>query len=125
MFSSLNRLYGIGDVIDRWFVLLHKIDIKMHNGESFDKEAQESNMVKDYLSEVTGGDLAMHIEQLFLANHDIWTLESDLRQGKQISDEEAGRKSKLIREINDMRRVAHRNAINRITRTGYTEEKIK
>ena len=124
MKHPLDVLYGLGDVLDRFFVVLHKIAIKRKANEPFEKEQEDANLIRKYLEEEYSLDLAMHIEALFEANHEIWELESDMRKGKDISDEEAGKRSKQIRLINDKKRIKHRNAINQISGTGITEKKV-
>ena len=121
---TLESLYGVGDITDRMFVLLHKIEHAQLNNLSYEKEDIDLKLIEDYLVDKFGMDFVVAIESLFKANHDIWTLESDLRKGVDISNEEAGAKSKQIRKINDTERVVARNKVNEITKTGYTEKKV-
>ncbi len=52
------------------------------------------------------------IDKLAIANLKIAILEADLRKGKEISNEEAGKLSKKIRKINDEERIPCKNALN-------------
>ena len=71
--------------------------------------------------EISLGDL---VDKLTIINNKIWHLESDIRKGKLDGDlEETGRRAIQVRELNN-ERIALKNAINEISKTGFKEVKV-
>jgi len=121
--KTLESIYGIGDVLEKMFILEHKIVIKKQKNEDCAAEQTELSGIKEYVNQYKIG-LADLISGLFSAHHQIWERESELRQGKDMSDEDAGRLAKEIRVINDTLRIPFRNKINELTNTGIVEQKV-
>jgi hypothetical protein len=70
-------------------------------------------------------EITKYVEELYKINGKIWDLESDIRKGKEgeLGLEEVGRRAIIIRNFNG-ERVAVKNNINILYKTGFIETKI-
>jgi len=117
----------IAEIIDRLSIVTLK---KNHDSENLEilKEWDIYNSefitycIRNKELEVT---LVNAQEQLFEINGKIWTLESDIRKGKEneLGLEEVGRRAIAIRELNKQR-INVKNAITVLTNQGHKEIKI-
>jgi len=111
--------YDIGHLIDMLSILYRKKTIL--NDNSFDKQYKE--ILSSLRSEGLDEKLIEQIIILHNSNCEIWHLEADLRQGKEMPLDEIGKRAIAIREINRIR-IGATNEINRLTNSGYKEVKI-
>ena len=110
-----NLKMSLGDIADRYSICL----LKSQRG---------SINVNDELSalktEIDSNGLHGYVEELYKVNGEIWTLESDIRQGKEglMTLEEIGKRALLIRDFNKIR-VDIKNKINIKHQSGFIEYK--
>ncbi len=96
----------VGDIFDKWSILgmkVRELSQDLEEYEKYNKEAQELFNVS----------FIIQVADLVRANQKIWTLESDIRNGKDMPLEEVGRRALQIRDINRMR-IEAKNKINEI-----------
>lgn len=106
----------IGEIADRYSIC--KLKSKRTNldcNEELDLLRKELCLYKD---------IDIYIDQLYEINGSIWSLESDIRLGKegQLGLKEVGRRAIKIRNYNGMR-VQVKNSINSLFQEGFLETK--
>jgi len=110
--------YSIGDVCDRYSILLLK---KERGGLPVDDE------LKVYKKELDKyPDIWVAVSMLYIVNGNIWSLESDIHLGKEdeLGLEEVGRRAIRIREHNK-ERIGVKNRLNERYGEGFIEIKSK
>ena len=110
---------SIGDIIDRWSIAYLK-----HQRANQDT-SQEINEYIDYCKEkYSQKDIKEYFNLLLKVNGDIWSLESDIRKGKEgeLGLEEVGRRALQIRNFNGIR-VKLKNELNLKYNEGFQEIK--
>lgn len=109
-----------GEFFDRYTIVLRKA---IHIKDS--KYQAELIHMEEIMPEVLPGNVWLHVIRLMMINSDIWSLESDMRKGKEgkLGYEEVGRRALLIRDINATR-VKTVNAINELFGIHEKEEKF-
>ena len=107
---------SVGDLADRYSICRLKQE-RAKVDSSAEMNALQSAMPVDVR-------LQEYLDFLYLINGSIWTLESDLRRGKEgeLGLEEVGRRAIQIRNWNQMR-VFMKNELNTLFGTGFTEIK--
>jgi len=106
----------IGEIADRYSICKLKserTDLDCH--EELDMLYQELSLYEN---------IEIYIDQLYEINGSIWSLESDIRLGKEgkLGLEEVGRRAIKIRNFNGMR-VQVKNTINSLYKEGFVETK--
>lgn len=108
---------SIGEIVDRFSIIKLKSErTDVNCKEEFEALASELQNIPD---------VANYVRQLYEINGRIWDLESDIRKGKEgeLGLEEIGRRAIRIRSFNG-ERIAVKNTINTIYKTGFVETKI-
>jgi len=113
--------YSLGDVIDKLSILIRKI--------YFGEEAaypEYQSIIKGLNASGINSHLITATIRLTMANIDIWNLENEIRKGgeKKFTLSEIGRRAIAIRNLN-RKRVEYKNEINRTTKKGFREVKIR
>lgn len=110
---------SIGDVIDRWTIAYLK---QIRGGVN---TTDEQYAYQDYCAEYNQKIIVEAFKQLFQHNGDIWSLESDIRKGKEseLGLEEVGRRALQIRDHNKLR-IKVKNELNQIFNEGFEEVKV-
>lgn len=110
---------SIGDVIDRWTIAYLK------NIRGNIDNTDEIYEYQDYCQTYDQNVISRFFKELLQHNGDIWTLESDIRKGKddELGLEEIGRRAIQIREHNKLR-IEVKNRINSYFKEGHQEIKI-
>lgn len=118
-----NISMSLGDVIDRLTILSRKI---FFGEEGAYKEHNYLTEGIDKLDIKLSGALLAVIIRLNSMNMEIWNLENEIRNDTEnaMSNEEVGKRAKLIRDYNK-KRVEYKNEINRLTEMGFREFKTK
>lgn len=110
---------SIGDVIDRWTIAY----LKLYRGmiDTTKEQGSYSEYCQNYDQKV----LKEAFDRLLQFNGDIWTLESDIRKGKEgeLGLEEVGRRALAIRDLN-AGRIRIKNELNERFKEGFVEEKV-
>jgi hypothetical protein len=108
---------SLGEVVDRYSI------VKLKSERTDVDCIEELEALTKELTKVEG--LTEYVQQLYDVNGRIWDLESDIRKGKEgeLGLEEVGRRAIMIRGING-ERVAIKNTINKIYKTGFVETKV-
>jgi hypothetical protein len=108
---------SLGEVVDRYSI------VKLKSERTDVNCVEELTALGEELNKVEG--LTEYVEQLYKVNGRIWDLESDIRKGKEgeLGLEEVGRRAIAIRGING-ERVAIKNTINTLYKTGFVETKV-
>lgn len=110
---------SIGDVIDRWTIAY----LKHYRGkiDTYDECEEYRIYSENYDIKV----IKEAFDGLLKANGDIWTLESDIRQGKEgeLGLEEVGRRALAIRDLN-AGRIKIKNQLNERFEEGFVEVKV-
>lgn len=110
---------SIGDVIDRWTIAY----LKHYRGkiDTYDECEEYRVYSENYDIKV----IKEAFDGLLKANGDIWTLESDIRQGKEgeLGLEEVGRRALAIRDLN-AGRIKIKNQLNERFEEGFVEVKV-
>ena len=108
---------SLGEVADRYSI------VKLKSERTEVDCAEELQALTEELNKAEG--LAPYIQQLYEINGRVWDLESDIRKGKEgeLGLEEVGRRAIMIRGING-ERVAIKNTVNKIYKTGFLETKV-
>ena len=108
---------SLGEIADRYSI------VKLKSERTEVDCAEELQALTEELNKVEG--LAPYIQQLYEINGRVWDLESDIRKGKEgeLGLEEVGRRAIMIRGING-ERVAIKNMVNKIYKTGFLETKV-
>lgn len=96
------------DILDKISILILKV---IH-------DVGVSDELLELLSDFMPQQDAMVFVDLLLINSKIWNLEADIRQGKELSLEEIGKRALAIRDINK-KRIAVKNTLSK-----YKEIKI-
>ena len=111
---------SIGDVIDRWTIAYLK------NTRGGVDTVVEQYAYQDYCTGYNQKSVADTFKDLLQHNGDIWTLESDIRKGKEgeLGLEEVGRRALQIRDHNKLR-IEAKNRINSQYNEGFQEIKVK
>jgi len=111
---------SIGDVIDRWTIAYLK------NVRGGVDTVEEQYTYQDYCTKYNEKMIADTFKELLKHNGDIWTLESDIRKGKEgeLGLEEVGRRALQIRDHNKLR-IEVKNRINSHYNEGFQEVKVK
>lgn len=109
---------SIGDVVDRWTIAY----LKFYRGK-IDTVSEQYAYV-DHCANYDQAVIADSFKELLKHNGDIWTLESDIRQGKEgeLGLEEVGRRALQIRDHNQLR-IAVKNKLNQYFNEGFIEYK--
>lgn len=112
---------SLGDVIDRVSILSRKI---FFGEEGAYKEHTYLTEGVDKLGIKLSGALLAAVIRITTMNIEIWNLENQIRNDTQnaMSNEEVGRRAKLIRDYNK-KRIEYKNEINRLTEMGFREFK--
>lgn len=110
---------SIGDVVDRWTIA----HLKCYRGKV--DTYQECEEYRVYSEGYGIAVIKEAFDGLLKANGDIWTLESDIRQGKEggLGLEEVGRRALAIRDLN-AGRIKIKNALNERFNEGFVEVKV-
>jgi len=110
---------SIGDVVDRWTIAY----LKFYRGK-VDMTA-EINEYVDYCEKYNNKIIAESFAALLQHNGDIWSLESDIRLGKEneLGLEEVGRRALQIRDHNKLR-IEVKNRLNLHFNEGFIETKV-
>lgn len=110
---------SIGDIIDRWSIAFLKKD------RANIDTVQEQWDYLDYCQKYDQALVADYFKKLLTVNGQIWTLESDIRKGKEqeLGLEEVGRRALQIRDYNK-ERVRFKNELNERFNEGYQEIKV-
>ena len=108
---------SLGEVADRYSI------VKLKSERTEADCTKELQALTQELDKVEG--LAPYVQQLYEINGRVWDLESDIRKGKEgeLGLEEVGRRAIMIRGING-ERVAIKNMVNKIYKTGFLETKV-
>lgn len=108
---------SLGEVVDRYSI------VKLKSERTEADCTEELKALTQELDKVEG--LAPYVQQLYEINGRVWDLESDIRKGKEgeLGLEEVGRRAIMIRGING-ERVAIKNTVNKIYKTGFLETKV-
>lgn len=111
---------SIGDVIDRW-TIAHLKQIRGGIDTS-----EEQSAYRDYCASYDQKVIMSAFRDLLKHNGDIWSLESDIRKGKEgeLGLEEVGRRALKIRDHNKLR-IEVKNKINNLYNEGFQEVKVK
>ena len=106
----------IGEIADRFSIC------KLKSERTDIDCSDELNLLEKEL--LNYANIRVYIDQLYEINGSIWTLESDIRLGKEgkLGLEEVGRRAIKIRNFNGMR-VAAKNTINSLYKEGFIEQK--
>lgn len=110
---------SIGDIIDRWTIAYLK------NTRGGVDTVEEQYAYQEYCAGYNQKTIADAFKELLKHNGDIWTLESDIRKGKEgeLGLEEVGRRAIQIREHNKLR-IEVKNRINSQYNEGFQETKV-
>ena len=110
---------SIGDVVDRWTIA----HLKCYRGKV--DTYQECEEYRVYSENYDQKIIKECFDGLLKANGDIWTLESDIRQGKEgeLGLEEVGRRALVIRDFN-AGRIKIKNQLNEHFKEGFVEVKV-
>lgn len=110
---------SIGDIVDRWTIAY----LKQYRGK-IDTLA-EQRAYSEYCSNYEQQFLKDSWDNLLEFNGKIWTLESDIRLGKEgeLGLEEVGRRALQIRDFNK-ERINIKNRINEYFEEGFIERKV-
>lgn len=110
---------SIGDVIDRWTIAY----LKMYRGKL--DTSSEQSAYSEYCQSYDQKILKESFDKMLEANGNIWTLESDIRQGKEgeLGLEEVGRRALAIRDLN-AGRIKIKNQLNERFNEGFIEVKV-
>ncbi len=110
---------SIGDIIDRWTIAYLKKD------RAGIDTVQEQYDYLEYCQKYDQTIISDYFKRLLTSNGAIWTLESDIRKGKEgeLGLEEVGRRALQIRDINK-ERVQYKNELNERFNEGYKEIKV-
>ena len=108
---------SLGEVADRYSI------VKLKSERTEIDCTEELQALTEELNKVEG--VTPYIQQLYDVNGRVWDLESDIRKGKEgeLGLEEVGRRAIMIRGING-ERVAIKNTVNKIYKTGFLETKV-
>lgn len=108
---------SLGEIADRYSI------VKLKSERTEVDCTEEIQALTQELDKVEG--LAPYVQQLYEVNGRVWDLESDIRKGKEgeLGLEEVGRRAIMIRGING-ERVAIKNTVNKIYKTGFLETKV-
>lgn len=118
---------SLGDVVDKITILSRKIFFGEE--EAYKEHTYLCESVNKLGLKLSGALLAS-IVRLSQANFEIWNRENELRKASEddptagLSLEEAGRRAIEIRDFN-RKRIRHKNEINRLTKLGFREFKVK
>lgn len=110
---------AVADVIDRFTIVRLKKERMVPTPDSVLREYCE--LLRE-IDRVGYEDAHDWVDALYEVNSAIWDLEADIRQAKDLSLEEVGRRALLIRDQN-RERVFLKNIICNITKTGFPEFK--
>lgn len=113
-----------GEFFDRWTILLQKAtfdQIAASELNLFEKELQENFKDPKFGETVTSVDFLKHLTLLSVANSKIWENEAAIRQtykndpanNKELTLEEIGRRTLIIRDHNKIR-ISAKNKINEL-----------
>lgn len=114
-------LYPPAELLDRISILKLKQERGKVNCDqemkTFQKALDEYPIAKERAAE--------WVQALYRVNGNIWTLEADIRQGKEgkLGLEEVGRRALKIRDFNK-ERVAIKNKIAAAVKIGFQEKKV-
>lgn len=110
---------SIGDVVDRWTIA----HLKCYRGKV--DTYLECEEYREYSENYDANIIKESFDGLLKANGDIWTLESDIRQGKEgeLGLEEVGRRALAIRDLN-AGRIKIKNQLNEHFKEGFEEVKV-
>lgn len=110
---------SIGDIVDRWTIAY----LKCYRGKVDTYEECEEYRI--YSENYDGKVIKEAFDGLLQANGDIWTLESDIRKGKEgeLGLEEVGRRALAIRDLN-AGRIKIKNELNERFNEGFEEFKV-
>lgn len=110
---------SIGDIIDRWTIAY----LKRYRANI--DTVQEQYDYLDYCQNYDQAVVADYFKKMLKVNGQIWTLESDIRLGKEgeLGLEEVGKRALQIRDFNKQR-VQFKNELNEKFNEGYQEIKI-
>lgn len=110
---------SIGDVLDRWTIAY----LKQNRGGIDTVEEQEA--YREYCTNYDQKVISETFKSLLQHNGDIWTLESDIRKGKEgeLGLEEVGRRALQIRDFNK-KRIEVKNKLNQRFNEGFQEHKV-
>lgn len=108
---------SLGEIADRFSIVKLKME---RSNVDCQKEYEELKKELDLVEEIYE-----YVERLYEVNGKIWSLESDIRKGKEgeLGFEEVGRRAIQIRDHNG-NRVQIKNEINSRYGTGYIEKKV-
>lgn len=108
---------SLGDIVDRYSI------VKLKSERTDLNCSEELQALQSEIDAV--GSLSEFVDLLYTVNGQIWDLESDIRRGKEgeLGLEEVGRRAIAIRELNGQR-VAIKNKVNTIFKSGFIETKI-
>lgn len=111
---------SIGDIMDRWSIAYLK-----HQRAGQDTTEEINEYINYTSGKYSQKDVKEYFNLLLKANGDIWTLESDIRKGKEgeLGLEEVGRRALLIRDHNGIR-VKLKNELNLKYNEGFQEIKV-
>ena len=111
---------SIGDVVDRWTIAYLK------NTRGGVDTIEEIDSYLEYCKGYDQKTISDAFAMLLKHNGDIWSLESDIRKGKEgeLGLEEVGRRALQIREYNKLR-IEVKNKINNQYNEGFQEIKVK
>jgi len=111
---------SIGDVLDRWTIAYLK---GIRGGVDTYEECES---YREYCTSYNQKVIADTFSELLKHNGDIWTLESDIRKGKEgeLGLEEVGRRALQIRDHNKLR-IEVKNRVNAHCNEGFQEVKVK
>jgi hypothetical protein len=116
-YGVVNLKMSVGEILDRYSICLLKterlqVDI-----------SDEINALRAEVDKLPN-DVRHFVGELKEVNGQIWTLEADIRQGKEgiLGNEEVGRRALAIREWNN-KRVELKNKVNSILANGFLDIK--
>ncbi len=111
---------SIGDVVDRWSIA----NLKQERGK-IDTTQEQWDYLEYCQANYKYDIIVEYFKKLLDINGSIWSLESDIRQGKEqeLGLEEVGRRAIKIREFNKQR-IKFKNELNLKFNEGYQEVKI-
>lgn len=111
---------SIGDVVDRWTIAY----LKYYRGQ-VDTHQEQWDYQEYCYANYDKKTIVEYFKKLLDVNGSIWTLESDIRQGKEVELglDEVGRRAIKIREFNK-ERILLKNELNSHFNEGYQEVKI-